>query len=90
MTYHNGQTWKADVEYKSFENHVLDLTSESSVNSDLWVYMCKDTFIGYVGIAYVGTLCKNNYSWKPYRSSINEKMANIASTAEVYSSIQVW
>ena len=78
FTHHSGHIWKADSDYNSFEN-IVPLTYAQTTESDLYVYMCKDEFSGYVGLAYVGTLCK----WKGYRSSINEKMPNIATTAEV-------
>ena len=79
LTYHSGQTWKADPDYNSFENHVLGLTGASSSDANLHVYMCKDQPWGYVGIAYVGTLCK----WKSYQCSINEKLNSIVQTSEV-------
>ena len=76
FTYHSGQTWKAEQSI----NHVNGLTSSSSANANLWVYMCKDpNYSGVVGIAYVGTLCQS----KRYQCSINERRSNVVTTAEV-------
>ena len=56
------------------------MTSASTANANLWVYLCKDTeFYGVVGLAYVGSLC---YS-KSYSCGVNEKRGNLVSTAEV-------
>ena len=42
--------------------------------------MCKDpNYSGVVGLAYVGTLCRN----KQYQCSINERRSNVVTTAEV-------
>ena len=41
--------------------------------------MTSDEFYGYVGLAYVGVLCGS----KAYSCSINEKLENIVTTAEV-------
>ena len=42
--------------------------------------MTSDEFYGYVGLAYVGVLCGS----KAYSCSINEKLENIVTTAEVF------
>jgi len=79
-TYHQGQSWKAEPDSNSLQGPIKDLTSASTANANLWVYLCKDTeFYGVVGLAYVGSLC---YS-KSYSCGVNEKRGNLVSTAEV-------
>ena len=59
------------------------LTQASTADAHLWVYLSKHLNYGYVGLAWVGTLCRT----KTYSCSINEKLENIVTTAEVSISI---
>ena len=80
-TYHAGNEWKADGDI--LRASVKDITTSSSSNAHLFVYMCKDPqFFGTIGIAWVGTLCRPN-NWKGYKASINEKRESAISSAEV-------
>jgi len=82
-TYHSGNTWKAEPDFGSLDGPIKSITSGSSSNAHLFVYLCKDpAFYGTIGLAWVGTLCGPN-SWKGYKASINEKRASAVSTAEV-------
>ena len=80
-TYHAGYSWKADGNI--LRASVKDITTSSSSNAHLFVYMCKDPqFFGTIGIAWVGTLCRPN-NWKGYKTSLNEKRESAISSAEV-------
>ena len=78
-THHAGHTWTADGD--DLENHMNPLTQASTADAHLWVYLSKHQTYGYVGLAWVGVLCRT----KTYSCSINEKLGNIVSTAEVSS-----
>lgn len=82
LTYHAGQTWRAESSSGSLSGPVKDLTAASTSGANLHVYMAKDQqYFGVVGVAWLGTLCVG--PWKPYQASINEKRSSILSTAEV-------
>ena len=77
-TYYQGYTWKADPDANSF-SEIRPITSASTADAHLWVYMAKDQYYGYIGLAYVGVLCAT----KTYSCSINERLSNVVSTSEV-------
>ena len=80
-THHSGQTWTA--EGSTLDGPIMSITSASSSNANLFVYLCKDPQSwGVIGIAWVGTLCGPN-SWKGYKASVNEKRSSAVKTAEV-------
>ena len=57
------------------------LTQASNADAHLWVYLASHELYGYIGLAWVGTLCRT----QTYSCSINEKLENVVSTAEVSS-----
>ena len=57
------------------------ITQASNADAHLWVYLASHELYGYIGLAWVGTLCRT----KTYSCSINEKLENVVSTAEVSS-----
>ena len=82
-THHESYSWTAEPEAGALEGDIVTLTTASTADANLWVYLCKDPeFYGTIGLAWVGTLCSDQWL-KGYRAGINEKRENVLVTAEV-------
>merc|ERR1711971_83889 len=80
-TYHADQSWKADSSSGSLQGPIKTIAAADTSGADLQVFLCKDTsFYGYIGLAWVGTMCKG---WAGYHSGVNEKRQNVLATSEV-------